>query len=508
MEKAESPEPMRELVLAGAFFGSGNAGGASALAAFLANRPEDALLAWFGKGRLAQPGTDADKLRLAIDRDIACIDAMISEQLDAVLHHPRLRRLEGSWRGLAWLTAGVEHGARVKIKVLDVRWAEICRDFERAIEFDQSNLFHKIYEEEFGTPGGEPYGLLVVDHEVRHRPGPGAPTDDVGVITSLSSVAAAAFAPTILAASPALLQADSFADLATAADLSDPFRGPDYDRWRGLGSREDMRFIGVTLPRLLTRTPWQDDPARIDGFRYAEHAPDAESRVWMVAGYAFASVVVRAFANYSWPADVRGSEVDRVGGGLVTNLPVESFRTDPEHVWVRPPLDLLLTDQQEKSLADAGLIPLSMLPYGEQPVFGAIQSLHTPPSYHGPTADAARANARISAQINAMLCASRFAHYIKIKGREATGSFQTAEEIENDLQRWLTAYVNATVDGGSDTNARYPLADAHVSIQEQAGRPGVFLATIHLQPHFQLDYLSAAFRLVTEIAAPGARLAA
>jgi type VI secretion system protein ImpD/type VI secretion system protein ImpC len=497
-----APVPLRESVLSGAFFGKQSAA-AERVACFAFLPSAEALADWFGPGTALRLAADPDGCRAAIDRDIAALDVLIGAQLDAILHHQRVRRFEGSWRGLAWLVGGLDPTSRVKVKVLNMSWPELCRDLERAIEFDQSQLFRKVYEVEFGMPGGEPYGLLVVDHEIRHRPSAGAPTDDVTALTQLSGIAAAAFVPTVLGASPALLQVEEFADLAMAVDISDPFRTEEFRRWRSLSSRPDMRFIGITLPRVLARPPWQDDPARADPFRYAEYAPDITSRVWMTAGYSFAAIVARAFVNHAWPADVRGSETDFIGAGLVTDLPIEPFRTDPDHVWIRFPLDLVLSDRLEAALVEAGLMPLSALPYSEEAVFSAVRSLQAPASYIGRTAAAANANARLSAQLNSMLCVSRFAHYVKIMGREMVGSFKTAEEIESRLQRWLTGYVNANLAAGPESRARFPLVAGRVSVQELPGRPGVFGCTMHLQPHFQLDDVAATFRLVTDIAAPG-----
>ena len=497
-----APVPLRESVLSGAFFGKQSAA-AERVACFAFLPSAEALADWFGPGTALRLAADPDGCRAAIDRDITALDVLIGAQLDAILHHQRVRRFEGSWRGLAWLVGGLDPTSRVKVKVLNMSWPELCRDLERAIEFDQSQLFRKVYEAEFGMPGGEPYGLLVVDHEIRHRPSAGAPTDDVTALTQLSSIAAAAFVPTVLGASPALLQVEEFADLAMAVDISDPFRTEEFRRWRSLSSRPDMRFIGITLPRVLARPPWQDDPARADPFRYAEYAPDITSRVWMTAGYSFAAIVARAFVNHAWPADVRGSETDFIGAGLVTDLPIEPFRTDPDHVWIRFPLDLVLSDRLEAALVEAGLMPLSALPYSEEAVFSAVRSLQAPASYIGRTAAAANANARLSAQLNSMLCVSRFAHYVKIMGREMVGSFKTAEEIESRLQRWLTGYVNANLAAGPESRARFPLVAGRVSVQELPGRPGVFGCTMHLQPHFQLDDVAATFRLVTDIAAPG-----
>jgi type VI secretion system ImpC/EvpB family protein len=442
-----------------------------------------------------------EAMRLALDRTIAAIDALVAEQIDTILHHHRLRRLEGSWRGLAWLVRGQDPGGVVRVKVLNLAWRDLCRDLARATEFDRSLTFRKIYEEEFGMPGGEPYGLLVIDHEVRHRPTAGAPTDDVSALTALAGVAAAAFAPVLLAASPALLQVDDFPDLALAGELADPFRSEEFARWRGLSRHDDMRFVAVALPRVLARAPWADDPARVDGFRYVESASGVEERVWMTAGFAFAGVVAQAFNNHAWPADVRGAETDRLGGGVVTRLAAEPFPTSPS--WFRPSLDVALSDRQERALTAAGLVPLSALPFGQEAVFAGVRSLHIATRFGGPNEAVANANARFSSQLNSMLCVSRFAHYIKLLGREAVGSFRSAEEIEKRLHDWLQSYVNANLSSTSDVRARFPLVNARVAVREKPGQPGSFACTVQLQPHFQLDDVSATFRLVTDIAAPG-----
>jgi type VI secretion system ImpC/EvpB family protein len=357
---ASVAQPLRVRVLRGAYFGSAHGPAATRVAEFPYLTTAEALCAWFGPDfvRLAR---DLDACRGALECDIAAIDSAMGEQLDAILHHGRLRRFEGSWRGLGWLVGGLEPQGRVKVKVLNLSWAELCRDLERALEFDQSQLFRKVYESEFGMPGGEPYGLLLVDHEVRHRPDGVETRDDVAALTQLAAVAAAAFAPTVLAASPSLLGVETFTELGMATDFADPFRGPEFVRWRSLANREDIRFLAVTLPRLLARPPWLDDPARADGFRYEEYAPDAADRVWMTAIWGFGAVVARAFTKHAWPADVRGAATDYIGGGLVTDLPIEPFRTDPDRVWVRPPLDLVISDRIETPLVEAGLMPLSAL---------------------------------------------------------------------------------------------------------------------------------------------------
>jgi type VI secretion system protein ImpD/type VI secretion system protein ImpC len=498
-------EPLREAVLDGKFFSNAQRANAVRFAEFIAE-PNNVLTGWFGHDVAIRLAGDREAMVAALDRDIAEIDRMIAAQLDAILHHARLRKLEGSWRGLAWLIARMSISGRLKLRILNVSWAEICRDLEKAAEFDQSQLFRSIYEDEFGMAGGEPYGLLVVDHEVRHRPGPGAITDDVSAIASLSAVAAAAFAPLVIGASPALLGVDEFSDLSGVADPAAAFVAKEYQRWKNLATREDIRFIAVGLPRTLARLPWDEMLDRHRGFRYRESAHSVDEKVWSGAGYLVAACVMRAFASFSWPADMRGYDIDRVGGGVVEDLPEPKFSIDPAHGLERPALEVMLTDRQERALVAAGLLPVGALPFGGQALIGAARSLQVPNArFVGANADAAAANTRLSAQFNTMICVSRFAHYVKVMGRDMVGSFQTAQEIQKKLQAWLMKFATATTSPGPDTMAKYPLRGASVVINEVPGKPGVYGCVIQLQPHFQLDDIAASFRLMTEIAAPGAR---
>ncbi|NLS07991.1 type VI secretion system contractile sheath large subunit [Rhizobium sp. P32RR-XVIII] len=493
--------PLRAAVLAGRI---GDAPGeeiAHRFARFL-RQDSGALVEWFGVALAAELQRNPDQWRGLLDRDIAAIDELLSTQLDEILHYPRFQRLEGSWRGLAWMIDGFDPGARLKTKVLPASWQDLDRDFARMSEFDQSALFRLIYENEFGMAGGEPFGLLIVDHELRHvpeprQPGGAAPVDDLSVLSALASVGAAAFVPAVLAASPALLGVDRFEDLALASDVAAAFRDDDHLRWRQLATRDDARFLCVTLPRVLARPRWRAEPGRADGFRYEEYAPQGCHRTWSVACYAFGAAVGRAQSLHNWPADIRGVSVDRIGGGLVLDLPAEPFVLGPETVWNRPSLDLALTDRQERDLVGVGMMPLNALPYGDA-AFAAVRSLQTRPTNppgRGPTP--AIANRELSAQINAMLCVSRFAHYIKIMGREMTGSSLTAAEIERRLQIWLSGYTNASPNAGPDSRAQHPLISSQIRVHELDGRPGFFGCIVHLQPYHQLDDVSMIFRLVT-----------
>ena len=532
-EEMASPA-LRDAVLAGRFLG--NAPAASELAAFVASTdPATHLRLWFGTAwlrdlqRSGSPARAADRagtcapfsvwsrprasavadprvtrLRAALDRDIARMDAMISAQLDAVLQHPRLRRLEGSWRGLQWLAARLPPvGNRVRLKMLQARWIEVCRDIERAIEFDQSHLFRKIHEEEFGMAGGEPFGLIACDYEIRHRPGPSHPTDDISALSGLAGIAAAAFSPMILSASPEMLGLDSFSDLTPTFDPATVLQDQDHQRWRNAASQEDLRFIGIALPRMLARPPWPDDGSRADGFRYRSHTRTASQRVWTSPVYGFAAVAIRAFDRYSWPAEVRGADVSvDARGGVLEDLAHERFPSDlPLEPPARAPLEVALTDEQENQIGDAGLIPLSALDGLPEACFGALPSLHKPPRM---SSAVAQANQRISSQLNTLLCVSRFAHCVKFMGRDMIGSYKDPTQVETVLQNWLNRFISGQGLASPETTARYPLQEARVEVRERAGRPGVYNCTVHLMPHHQLDEIGASFRLVTEFSRRGA----
>ena len=490
---------LREAVLEGAFLGAAHAATAERLAALLSGEG-DVAAAWFGPDAAAL-AADAEALRLALDRDIAALDRMIGAQLDSILHHPRFQRLEASWRGLAWLVDQASGLPRVKLKLLQLAWPELVRDLERAIEFDQSRIFEKVYEGEFGMPGGEPFGLLVGDYAVRHRRSAESPTDDVAALGAMAGVAAAAFAPFVVGADPTLFGIEDFGELSGIRDLAGIFRAAEYDRWRNLQAAEDARFLGIVLPRVLARLPYANDGSRADGFVYGEAATRRSDRCWTNAVYAFGAVVARAASAHGWPADVKGTDRDRIGGGLVTGLAAERFAADRRGIAPRFATEVALTDRQDQELSELGFIPLSALRNTVEAAFGACRSLQVARTYVGANAQAAGANARLSAQLSSMLCVSRFAHYIKVMGRDRVGSYATAEDCEAAMQKWISGYVNANTRAGPEMMARYPLADARVSVSELPGKPGHYGCTIHLQPQFQLDDVSATFRLVTEVPA-------
>ncbi|MBO1326519.1 type VI secretion system contractile sheath large subunit [Acetobacter sp. TBRC 12305] len=493
--------PLRDAVLSGAFFGTGQEDNARRVAVML-TRTECILDTWFGD-RAPVLRADTTALAARIERDIVTLDRMIARQLDAIVHHARMRRLEGSWRALDWLAVSLPLSGRIKLRFLDLTWQEVCRDLERATAFDQSHLFRQIYEQEFGIAGGEPFGLLVADYEIRHRPGPGAPTDDISALMALSQVAAAAFAPLVVGASPALFGVDDFGALSGVPDPVAVMAAVDYQRWKKLRAQSDTRFLSVTLPRVTMRRPWNETLHQARGFRYREGSGAADTRVWSTAGYLVAACAIRAFEAYSWPADMRGYDMDREGGGVIDTLAQPLASIDPPEGNGRPALDLILTDRQERALVAAGFMPVSAIPFGGELLIGTARSLQQPDTgYSGPNKGEAIANSRLSAQFNSILCVSRFSHYLKVMGRDMTGAFMTATEIQDRLRRWLARYTTANP-GSMETLALYPLRQAEVSVADDLARPGVFSCVIHLEPHFQLDDVAVTFRLVTELSAPG-----
>lgn len=465
--------------------------------------PAKALVHWLGPAALQGPDWKRRVLQ-RLGRDVARLDALLNEQVNAILHHPRFQKLEASWRGLRYLVEQVPEGENIKIRVLSVTWKELERDVVRALDFDQSQLFHKVYDDEFGTPGGEPFGVLLGDYAVRHTPGPEHPVDDVATLTGIASVAAAGFAPFITGVHPALLGLNSFGELERPLNLPKTFEQLEYLKWRTFQAREEARFVGLTLPQVIMRLPYQDSTDRVDGFRFREEAgaPDRHAYLWGNAVYAFGGVLIRAFAQTGWFASIRGVERGEnrlAGGGLVTGLPVQSFATDRPGLIPKCPTDVIISDVQEKELEDLGLIPLCYCQDTELAVFYGNQSVQRPKVYDEL---AATVNASLSAMLQYTLCVSRFAHYLKVISRDRIGSFAGPEKCEEYLRRWLTGYTMASDTATAEMKARYPLREAQVQVREVRGRPGTYACVIHLRPHFQLDQMVTAVRLVTNFSAP------
>jgi type VI secretion system ImpC/EvpB family protein len=460
--------------------------------------PWKALALWLGRSMTSRDRLTRAQLTRRLNRDIARLDALLSEQVNAILHHPSLQRLEASWRGLHYLVRQVPEGENIKVRVLNVGWRELVRDLERSLEFDQSQLFRKVYGEEFGTPGGEPFAVLLGDYEIRPRPGSGHPTDDVAALAAIAAVAAAAFAPFIAAAHPALLDLEAFGELERPGNLARTFEQPEYLKWRALRRSEDARFVGLTLPRVLMRLPYPDGAPRVDGFRFREEVskPDRSQYLWGSAAYAFGAVLIRAFARSGWLAAIRGVPPGDEAGGLVTGLPVPAFVTDKPGVAPKCSTDVIITDAQDKELGELGFLPLCHYQDTELAAFHGSQSVQQPASYDEP---AATVNARLSAMLPYVFCVARVAHYLKVISRDKIGSFSGPADCEAYLRRWIAGYTNSNEKTSPEMRARYPLREARVQVRERPDKPGHYLCVAHLRPHFQLDQMVSAVKLVTEL---------
>ncbi len=433
----------------------------------------------------------SDDLNRTLDARVAELDRMISEQLSAVMHAPEFQALESSWRGLHYLCEQTSTGAMMKIKVLNAAKKELNRDFRSALDFDQSTLFKKVYEEEFGTFGGAPFGALLGDYEIGRQP------EDMYFIEQMSHVAAASHAPFITAADPALMGLESFADLGRPRDLAKVFDTVEYAKWKSLRESEDGRYVGLTLPRFLGRLPYNPrDGVTVEGFNYVEDVDgtDHSKYLWCNTAYAFGARLTHAFEDFGWCAAIRGVE----GGGLVEDLPTHTFRTDDGEVALKCPTEVAITDRREKELSDLGFIPLVHCKNTDYAAFFGAQSIQKPRKYN---TDAANANANLSAQLQYIFAVSRVAHYLKAMMRDKIGSFASPTSVEAYLNTWITQYVLLDDNATQEAKAQYPLREASIQVSEVPGRPGVYRAVSFLRPHYQLDELSVSLRLVAELPA-------
>ena len=443
-----------------------------------------------------------------INKRIAVLDQEVNEGLNEVMHNDDFRKLESSWRGLHYLVSRAETGTMLKLRLLNATKDEIQKDLERAVEFDQSAQFKKIYEEEYGTFGGSPYSVLIGDYEFGRSP------QDIKWLEKMSNVAAAAHAPFIAAASPQMFDMDTFEDLGNPRDLAKLFESTELVPWRSFRDSEDARYVALCLPHFLLRSPYgkdvrpnqngEDEKQRITGRTPADDV-DFQEEVngqpkdycWGNAAYALAERVTNAFALYKWTAAIRGVE----GGGLVEGLPAVNFKTDEGDVVLKCPTEVSITDRREKELNDLGFITLVHRKNTDHAAFFGGQTTQKPKVYQDPQATA---NARLSSQLPYVMAASRFAHYIKAMMRDKVGSFMTKENVSDYLNKWIADYVLLDDRASQSSKASYPLREARVDVEDVVGKPGVYKAVVYLRPHFQLDELTASIRLVAELPPPAA----
>jgi type VI secretion system protein ImpC len=434
----------------------------------------------------------ADTVAMIEDR-IAQIDELLTNQLNEIMHYESFQNLEASWRGLNYLVMNTETGPALKLRLLNISKGELLSDLEKAAEFDQSQLFKKIYEEEYGTFGGHPYGLMVGDFEFGRHP------QDMALLEKISNVASAAHAPFISAANPKLFDMGSFTELANPRDLSKIFESAELVKWRSFRDGEDSRYVTLVLPHMLMRLPYGPDTVPVEEFHFVEDVDgkDHYKYLWGNSTYALGQRITEAFAKYKWCAAIRGVE----GGGLVEGLPAHTFKTDEGDIALKTPTEIAVTDRREKELNDLGFIALVHCKETDYAAFFGGQTANKPKSYDTPQANA---NARISSILPYILAASRFAHYLKVIMRDKVGSFMSAEDVQNYLNRWIGNYVMGKDDAGQELKARYPLREARIDVTEIPGKPGCYNAIAFLRPHFQLEELTTSIRLVAELPPPAA----
>jgi type VI secretion system protein ImpC len=426
-----------------------------------------------------------------INARIAQIDKLLTVQLNEIIHAEDFQKLEGSWRGLRHLVFESETGTMLKIRVLNVSKKDLLKDLERAVEFDQSALFKKVYEEEFGTFGGAPISTLIGDYEFSNHP------QDISLLEKVAGVAASAHAPFISAASPQLFGWDSFTELTEVRDLAKIFERTEYAKWRGFRDSEDARYVGLTLPHTLMRLPYGRATVPTETFRFEEDVDgrDHKKYLWGNAAYSFATRLTEAFAKYQWCTAIRGVE----GGGLVQGLPTHTFETDEGDVALKCPTEIAITDRREKEFSDLGFIPLVHCKGTDYAAFFGAQSANKARKYD---TDAANANAMLSTQLQYLYATSRFAHYLKAMVRDKIGSFMSRDNCEKFLNRWITKYVLLDDNASQTMKAQYPLREARIDVTEVPGKPGHYRAVAFLRPHFQLDALTTSLRLVADLPPP------
>lgn len=429
----------------------------------------------------------------AINLRIAQIDELITAQLNEVLHTPSFQKLEATWRGLHYLVSKAETGTKLKIRVINATKGDVLKDLEKAVEFDQSSLFKQIYEEEYGTFGGTPYGLLVGDYEFGRHP------QDIALLEKISNVAAAAHAPFIAAAAPKMFDMLAFSDLGVPRDLAKIFESTEMVKWRSFRASEDSRYVALTLPHTLLRLPYGPDTKPVEGVNFIEDVDgtDHSKYLWGNAAWALAERICAAFSQHGWCAAIRGAE----GGGKVEGLPTHTFRTDEGEIALKCPTEIAITDRREKELSDLGFISLVHCKNTDFAAFFGAQTANKPKLYN---TNEANANAHLSSVLTYILAASRFAHYIKVMMRDKIGSFTSKVTVEQFLNKWLSGYVLLMDEASQSQKAKYPLREGRVDVTEVPGRPGAFRATVFLRPHFQLEELTASIRLVAELPPPTA----
>lgn len=433
--------------------------------------------------------TDAKNNYSFILLNISKLDVSIGKQLDAILHNADFQSLEGKWRGLQYLIDNCELGTYLKVKVFCATRTEIQADLDKATQFDQSLLFKKIYEEEFGTFGGSPFSCMILD-SVHFSKDP----IDISLLEQLTSIAAASHAPLLATVAPSMFGLSDFTQLPNPRDLAKIFESTEFAAWNSFRATEDARYCTLTLPRILARLPYGAKTKPVACFDYEEsvNGSDNAKFCWSNAAYALGTKIAHAFSLYHWTASIRGVE----GGGLVEQLPTYTYKTSEGDLLLKCPTEIAITDRREKELSDLGFIALCHRKNTDNAAFFSGQTVQKPKAYN---TSSATANANLSARLPYMLNTSRFAHYIKMIMRDKIGSLMSKSDTQSYLQTWIAQYVLLSDIATQETKARYPLREAKIDVINDPSNPGAYKAVLFLRPHFQMEELTVSLRLVADI---------
>ena len=463
----------------------------------LASEVGTQLRLWFGEDQLRKSlGDRGSWLFEQIDRDIAKIDSLVEMQLNAILHANLFQRLEASWRGIEYLVKKREEysDSRIVIRLLNVSWSELNKDFDSAHEFDQSQFFRKVYEEGIGQAGADPFSVILADYFVHPRLSREHRFDDMNNLRGLAQVAAAAFCPLIINADPSMFAVDRFSDMKNSVNLESLHSGLDFFAWQRFREIEDSRFVSLTLPHMLMRRPYRENYDH--GFPFTERVVHTDDYLWGGAAFGMGEVLMRAFADSGWFTNIRGVQRGIEGGGVVTGPAIDPFETEPHGNAPRTLTDVVLTDEFERDLSHAGFLPMCACKDMPLAAFYSASSSQKPKVYNTPDATM---SARLSTMLNYMLCVSRFAHYLKWIARDKIGSCGTPDELQDILQRWITDYVTPDKNASASTRLRKPLLEAEIKVKAVPGKAGEYESIFHLVPHHELDDMRVSIRLDTKL---------
>lgn len=439
------------------------------------------------------------EFRRSLIMTINQIDQLLQKQLNEIIHHPRYQQLERSWVGVKYLCEQTDgqSGELVKIKLLSSTWEEVSKDALKAIEFDQSALFKLLYQNEYGMAGGEPFGLIVGDYELRHDPNQNYFDRDLSVLGKIAQTAAAAFSPFVMSAQPSVFGVDRFSELSSTTDITSQFDQVEYGKWQRLRESEDTKFIGIAAPNVLFRQPYIKDGSRIEAFEFEETIVESEQELlWGSAAFCFAAIAIRTYQEHGWFTHMRGVKQGDYTQGAILAPTRSSVQLMSKNTRDRSPLNLKVSERKEKEISDCGFITMS--PVAETDLVGMISSvsIHKPKLFEDQNITM---NAKLTSMLQYTLCVSRIAHYIKVMGRDKVGGYQDSDSIQRDFQQWLHQYTTASDEASDELRAKYPLNEAKITVKEKRDSPGYYFSVVHLRPHFQLDQMVSAVKLITEL---------